>query len=79
MAWAFRRHRSLFVLFGGLNLLVAASTMTTGWHYFADVLAGVAVGVLSIAVVHWVSPWLHPRRRDGDGAQRPASTPGWPH
>jgi len=79
MAWAFRRHRSLFVLFGGLNLLVATSTMTTGWHYFADVLAGVAVGVLSIAVAHWVSPWLHPRRRDGNGTPWPASTPGLSH
>jgi membrane-associated phospholipid phosphatase len=62
MAWAFRRHRVLFALFGGLNLLVALSTMTTGWHYFADVLAGLAVGLLAIAAVHWATPWLHPSR-----------------
>jgi len=62
MAWAFRRHRVLFALFGSLNLLVALSTMTTGWHYFADVLAGLAVGLLAVAVVHWATPWLHPSR-----------------
>ncbi|HUY32043.1 MAG TPA: phosphatase PAP2 family protein [Pirellulales bacterium] len=69
MAWAFRRHRALFALFGGLNLLVAVSTMTTGWHYFTDVLAGLAVGLLAMAVVHWASPWLHPPRPAGDQLQ----------
>lgn len=33
-----------------LSLLVILSTLTTGWHYFADVLAGVFVGALSIAL-----------------------------
>ncbi|MGH9590180.1 MAG: phosphatase PAP2 family protein [Terracidiphilus sp.] len=32
------------------SLLVILSTLTTGWHYFADVLAGILVGSLSIAL-----------------------------
>jgi membrane-associated phospholipid phosphatase len=60
MALAFRGRRVLFAVFATLNLLVAASTMTTGWHYFADVLAGLAVGLVVVAVVRKVRPWLEP-------------------
>jgi len=62
MALAFRRRRSLFVLFGSLNLLVVLSTMTTGWHYFADVVAGLVVGGVSFWAVQACSPWIY-----GDG------------
>ncbi|HEV3006963.1 MAG TPA: phosphatase PAP2 family protein [Pirellulales bacterium] len=59
MALAFRGHRIWFAVFGTLNLLVAASTMTTGWHYFTDVLAGVAVALLAMGVVRWATPWRY--------------------
>jgi len=38
--------------------LVIVSTMTTGWHYFADVLGGLTVGLLAVRGVHWATPWL---------------------
>jgi hypothetical protein len=33
-----------------LSALIVASTLTTGWHYFSDVLGGIAVAALSMAV-----------------------------
>ena len=48
LAWAFRAQRRLFAVFALLNALVVASTMTTGWHYFADVLAGAAVALVAV-------------------------------
>jgi hypothetical protein len=38
---------------------VIVSTMTTGWHYFADVLGGLAVGLLAVGGAHWATPWLY--------------------
>ena len=43
--WCFRGLRIASAVLGGLILF---STMTTGWHYFADVAAGVAVAVAAI-------------------------------
>lgn len=65
MALAVRRRRGLFLAFGSLNLLVALSTMTTGWHYFADVVAGLAVAGVSIWGVQACSPWIYGDRSAG--------------
>jgi membrane-associated phospholipid phosphatase len=43
--WTYKPLRVPIALFCGLIIL---STMTTGWHYFSDVIAGAAVAVLSI-------------------------------
>ena len=45
--WDFRFLRVPVAL---LSALIIASTLTTGWHYFSDVLGGIAVAVLSMAV-----------------------------
>lgn len=55
LTWAFRR-RTLIYAIAPLNLLVIVSTMTTGWHYFADVAAGTAVSIGAIAVTHFARP-----------------------
>lgn len=59
MALAFRKRRGLFLVFGSLNALVALSTMTTGWHYFADVVSGIIVAALSFAIVQAAAPWVY--------------------
>jgi membrane-associated phospholipid phosphatase len=45
--WAYKPLRVPITLLFGLIIL---STMTTGWHYFSDVIAGAAVAILSIKV-----------------------------
>jgi membrane-associated phospholipid phosphatase len=45
--WGFRYLRIPLVLF---SALIIASTMTSGWHYFVDVFAGIVVAVLSLRV-----------------------------
>ena len=63
ITWSLRHcRRPLFVTVFGLNLLVIASTMTTGWHYFADVLGGTAVAAASIAAL---SPLTRAMALDG--------------
>jgi membrane-associated phospholipid phosphatase len=64
MALAFLRRRALFAAFASLNVLVVLSTMTTGWHYFADVLAGVMIAGLSFWLVQAASPWIYPARSE---------------
>jgi membrane-associated phospholipid phosphatase len=45
--WGFRPIRIPLAL---LTLLIILSTLTTGWHYFADVIAGVIIAVIAMAV-----------------------------
>lgn len=47
--WTFRWLR---IPAGGMAVLVVISTMTTGWHYFADVLAGVVVALVAMGLTH---------------------------
>ena len=43
-------YRFLRVPIALLSAMIVASTITTGWHYFSDVVAGIAVAALSMAV-----------------------------
>ncbi len=45
--WGFRPIRIPIALLSGMIIL---STLTTGWHYFSDVLGGIAVAALSMAI-----------------------------
>ncbi len=56
--WAFRPLRIPVAVLSGMIIL---STMTTGWHYFSDVLAGIAIACLSIAVAKAI--YHHSRRQ----------------
>jgi membrane-associated phospholipid phosphatase len=57
----YRHRRWLFVPFALLNALVVVSTMTTGWHYFADVLGGLTVGLAAWGVSAALGRWLYAR------------------
>ena len=56
VTWAFRRHRVLFVGFAVLNSLLIASTVLLGPHYAIDILASLAVFLVSTFVY---SRWAH--------------------
>jgi membrane-associated phospholipid phosphatase len=45
--WGFRPLRIPVAL---LSATIIASTLTTGWHYFSDVLGGIVVAALSLAI-----------------------------
>jgi membrane-associated phospholipid phosphatase len=67
LAWSLRRWKWVFFPALLLNAAVILSTLTTGWHYFADVVAGAAAAAASIAVsAAWVrSPSLSTAPRLG--------------
>ncbi len=62
LAWALRGRGWLTVCAVTVNVAVVFSTMTTGWHYFTDVVGGVLTAGLAIAAsTVWVTrsvPWL---------------------
>lgn len=72
IAWAFRRDWWLAIPFGIVNIAVIISTLTTGWHYFADVVGGVVLAVIGIGMTTLLRSWFYeadgsPRRLSGSG------------
>lgn len=65
--YAARRNRWLLAAFVILNLLNITATMTTGWHYFADVLGGLGLFLAITSGLHHVEAsiarrkWFPPR------------------
>lgn len=55
-AWAFWQTRVLALPALVLNLVVIASTVPVGGHYFVDVLAGAIIALACIAAIVW-QPW----------------------
>lgn len=64
LAFALPRRWWLTVPLVVLNLGVITSTMTTGWHYLSDVLAGVLVAVVAMVVCRWLDGPLTATDRD---------------
>ena len=58
LACAVRHNRWLLVPFALLNALVIVGTLTTGWHYFVDVLAGATLAAVIIVATNRLYPWL---------------------
>ncbi len=56
--WAVRRQKWLLGISLIFNAIVIASTLTTGWHYGADVLSGIFVSIGLIWVVEKLTCWL---------------------
>lgn len=59
LAWAFRPYKWLFVPMLLLNVAVAISTVTTGWHYATDVIGGLATAVAAVLITRSLGNWLH--------------------
>ncbi len=51
--------RWLFALSAVLNGMVLIATLTTGWHYLADVLAGIVMAAVAVAACHWLGLWVY--------------------
>jgi membrane-associated phospholipid phosphatase len=45
--WGYRPLRVPVAL---LSIMIVFSTLTTGWHYFTDVLAGVVVAAIAMVI-----------------------------
>lgn len=58
LALAVWHRRRLFVAFAALNAVVILGTVTTGWHYFADVLGGIAVAIVTVWITNTLRPWI---------------------
>jgi membrane-associated phospholipid phosphatase len=57
--WGFKPLRIPLAALSGMIIL---STMTTGWHYFSDVLAGVLLAAVSIYFADLLTPYFDPFR-----------------
>jgi membrane-associated phospholipid phosphatase len=69
--WGFRWLRIPLVLVSGMIIL---STMTTGWHYFVDVLGGIPLAIISIVLAKALM-----RRMDPGETDRRLWPDGWLH
>lgn len=63
LALACAHRRLLFTVVALLNTLVVISTLTTGWHYLADVIAGMLVALVAIGGCKLASGWIYAEQR----------------
>lgn len=66
--WAFWRTSYLALPVLGINVLVIASTVPVGGHYFVDVFAGAAIAAACIAALRWLPAQRGTRAFAGIGA-----------
>ena len=55
--WGFRSLRIPVALISGMVII---STMTTGWHYFVDVLGGIVLAIVSIVLARRLTQGIRP-------------------
>lgn len=55
-----------------LSCMIIVSTVTTGWHYFVDVLAGLAIAAVSLAFAIWCTKRLELRSGSEVAAEQTA-------
>ncbi len=54
ITFALIRHRVIFIPLLIWNILLIISTLTTGWHFLVDVLAGIVLAALAITLASWL-------------------------
>ena len=60
-----------------LNVAMLVATPIEGSHYFSDVLAGIAVAILSFAAATWIAAWVSRWAGEPRDAAAPAMIPGF--
>jgi len=75
IALAFAHRRLLRWPFLLLNLAVVVSTVTTGWHYLSDVMAGVLVCAVAVLATRAIEGWL--ATAEGIGSRSCVSPRQW--
>jgi len=71
--WGFRLLRIPVSL---LSIMIIASTLTTGWHYFTDLIAGIIVAIVSMYIVKKTSHFHGASsRRELASSQHPDPSP----
>ena len=75
VAFAFRHYRWLFFPMVVLNVAVIAATLTTGWHYGADVLGGTATAMAAILITAALRKLECDAKSDRGGSGLPAVDP----
>jgi membrane-associated phospholipid phosphatase len=60
-----------------LNIAMLAATPIEGSHYFSDVLAGIAVAILSFVAATWIAAWVGRWAGAPRDAAAPAMIPGF--
>ncbi len=63
LALACAHRRLLFIFAALLNTLVVISTLTTGWHYLADVIAGILLTLVVVGACKLASGWIYAEQR----------------
>ena len=63
LALACAHRRVLFGFSALLNGLVVLATMTTGWHYLSDVLAGIVLAFVVAVVCGRIGRWIYPQEK----------------
>lgn len=66
LAWSVRRRTWLFLPILLVNAAAIVAAMTTGWHYFSDVLAGAFVGVFTVCLANTRTSEAHVEQVDRD-------------
>lgn len=66
--------RGLRIVGAVMALLVAVSTVTTGWHYVVDVLAGLVMTAVALAVARGL--WSRRRKNRPEASRRVSSQSG---
>lgn len=56
LAYAVRKHRGWFAFGVIINVLIVLATLTTGWHFLADVIGGILLAMVVIAVSKRLGP-----------------------
>jgi hypothetical protein len=70
-AWSLSTFRSMRIPAAILCTLIICSTLTTGWHYFCDVLSGCIIGVIALLAARALEFWLQ-RKAAEDSSKQPA-------